>query len=220
MKYFRLLTIIFLALFGCQSDSTISTDHIVISTLTPIAPPANNRLVINSPDFTISVPHPPHWDYYQLDAGLAMVEQTVSMNNLFDGIVFHIWINPPQDLELGDFQSPQTILEQIIINPVYIGTASVTHPQPFDWNGIEASYYIFDNHLGRISIVIGLMLPEHPHLIAINISAPIDQVDNLRQQVPVLLDHLIIDGITTSGAIIDQILPESLMISPRPVGGS
>jgi hypothetical protein len=215
MRYLRLLTISLLALFGCQSDSTISRDHIVLSTITPAPPSADNRLVIHSDDLIINVPHPANWHYYQMEHGLVLVEPTgiSSSEQVFDGMIFHIWTQPILDFGEGDFSSPQAIFEQIVLDPLYIGHAVSSTPQAFQWGDIEASYYLLDNQRGHISLIIGMMIPNHPQLIAINMSAPSAQPDLLRQQALVLLDDILIDGIATSGAILDQILPEQLSVS-------
>jgi hypothetical protein len=217
MRYFKLLiNISLLALFGCQSDTTIPSDNIIVSTMTPVNLSSDNRLSLVTSDLIISVLPPTDWIYHQMDSGIVMAEpNTTSGHTLFNGIIFHIWTHPIYDLELVDTTSSQSILEQITKDPIYVGNTTITKPQPFHWDGIDASYYIFNNQLGHTSLIIGMTLPQHPQLIAISISAPTAQVDHLREQSLRLLDGIVINDITITADVLDDVLPPSLMIAPR-----
>lgn len=215
MRTLPLLTIfVLLALFGCQSnDSTISRTNIIRATEIPMSTSDGDRLTLNPSDFVISVPYPTAWTSYQTESGIVMAEpNTTTAHNLFNGIIFHIWTHPLHELGLADTTSPQAILEEITDDPIFIGNAVITPPQPFHWDGIEASYYILNNQLGHISLIIGMTLPDYPQLIAISITAPASQAEYLRQQAPLIIDGITIDEIVISGAILDQILPASLTI--------
>lgn len=213
-----LFFIVFLTLLGCTANSgtlgesessplaNVQPDH-VEDTLT------EGRVHFDVNDVTVNVHLPDQWEYYETAYGLVMTEQisTIATNGELGGLLTHIFVPPLDNLPIRASQTNRalSILREIVSDPDYVGAAKVTKPQSFLWDGHEAAYFLMNNGEVNRTLVLGVILPGINGLIACNISAPSDQSDRIREQLPQLLEGLEINGIILDSESLNQ-LPDVL----------
>lgn len=186
-----------LSLVGCSSASETQS---LSSDPTEDDPSAaridSNPLVnINVDGVDLYLNKPDGWESYTTDYGIVLAENIASVAEAgqLDGLLMHVQVPPLEDLTVDAADASNLawqILSEIIENPDYVGSAAVSAPFAFDWNGFDAAYYLLDNGDGNLSLVLGVAEPRTGRLITCHISAPADQADRIRQSLPVLLNNL------------------------------
>ncbi|HRF96874.1 MAG TPA: hypothetical protein PLZ51_16815, partial [Aggregatilineales bacterium] len=82
---------------------------------------------------------------------------------------------------------------------------------PFIWDNLDCAYYLMDNGEGNLTIVIGILDPLSEKLVTVSMSAPAHDETRIRQNLPILLDNLLINDHTLSGKTLEEILPKPLI---------
>ncbi len=160
----------------------------------------------------LSVPRPHDWEHYETEYGIVLAEEigSVATDGRLNGLLTHVFVHPLEEFSsiLGTQSSnlAHELLDAIVHNPDYVGTAHVTAPVAFDWNGLDAAYYLMKNHDGNVTIVIGVVAPNSNQLVATSISAPIEQAARLGNEIAQLLHGMMINEVALNGAALDVLL--------------
>ncbi|TVR18472.1 MAG: hypothetical protein EA396_15055 [Anaerolineaceae bacterium] len=212
MKYWWLIIIGIIGLVGCRPSSPPDDSAIISRSAGSLAPA--DRVEFNVNGATVSFAYPDDWEFYRTEFGVVVAESlgSIAEDGQLGGLLMHVWAPPLNDFSISasDTNRARAILEQITGNPSYIGGAHVSVPRAFDWEGVEAAYYLLDNIEGNVTVVLGVLLPDAEQLIAASISAPKDQAYRVRAQIPRLLDGLMVNGVLLSGETLDETLPYPL----------
>lgn len=195
---FRILFLVSLSFIAaCTSPPT-----------TPISTPAEPETIqFQLDEIAIQVLRPPGWNDFQEESSLLLVEQSSDADDQLAGIAMHIWASEVED----DVSATTAALERILRQFVSRAEAATSQPAAFTWDGHDAAYYLLNSGDGHITLVIGIHLPEHDRLLAVNISAPADQSNRLRLMLPQLFNGFTIDGkkVSTDGL---SALPQALVM--------
>ena len=207
-------------LVSCASSPSNSTSIAAVDGR-QATPDTNESFVdFQVEDIQISVPRPDGWESFTTDPGIVIAEtiSSVADEGELDGLVMHVYVPVLEDLPLpavdGD-NIAQQILQQIVEDPNYTGSASINGPFAFDWNDYDSAYYLFNN--GDVSIVIGVALPGTTRIIACSVSAPVAEADRIRAMLPRLLNGVRINGIELDGGVLED-LPNPLVFPVFPEG--
>lgn len=176
----------------------------------PIVSTQGQQVAFSIGDIDLSILRPDGWETYSTDYGIVLAENIVSVaqEGEQDGLLMHLFIPPLDDLSVEAVNPSNLaweILSEIIEDPAYVGSASVSAPYAFEWGGFDAAYYLLDNGDGSLSIVLGIAEPRSGQLITCNISAPIAQAERIRAHLPALLDGLVVNGVTLSGTELNSL---------------
>lgn len=176
----------------------------------------------------LTIPRPTDWEYYETDYGIVLAEyiRSVATDGRLDGLLTHVFVPPLDDFAIpaGDeINIAWWVLREIIDSPEYVGGAVVSEPIAFKWGGQDAAYYLMDNGEGNVTIVVGVIAPQTASLVASSISAPVEQANRIRAELPALLNRLVINDEVLDGSELD-FLPDPLIFpryeSHNPVRGS
>jgi len=219
-----ILIVVCLAVGGCAkspapdqaAEAQATTSQVVSSAQENTA--ALNTVAFTIEDVTLSVPRPEHWELHRTAFGVVLAEHigSIATDGELGGILAHVWLQPLTDFNVQASTRDNAawrILGQIIENPEYVGSATVSNPAGFTWDGNDAAYYLLDNGDGNLSIVIGVIVPGTGNLITISVSAPATQAGRIRPLLPQTLHGLTINNTSLSGSALDQ-LPDPLVF-PR-----
>lgn len=222
MKLTLFILFLITALFGCRPTAPADEDQM----LEPTAPAAKgiqevdaNHIALDVNDVNLQVKRPADWEYYTTEYGVVLAEQlgSVAENSQLKGLFVHVWVPPLDDFVLPASAQNEAlaILNEIIANPEYVGSARVSSPTAFTWDGAEAAYYLMDNDEGNLTVIFGIVAAGNGRFVAASVSAPMDEVDRIRAEVPNILDDLSVDGVTLSGDTLDGYLPDNLSFTPK-----
>ncbi|MFN8527441.1 MAG: hypothetical protein U0670_02380 [Anaerolineae bacterium] len=124
--------------------------------------------------------------------------------------------------ESSDHNMAWSILTQAVHKPDMIGSAAVSEPVGFKWDGHDAAYYLLTDPDGIHMLVLAVALPNSKMLV-INVSVPPDFDDsedgNLRDLVPAMLDGMTVNEAVMHGEGLEA-LPDPLVFPPLPVPAS
>ncbi len=210
--------IIFTTLIGCTAgseDESASISSPLANVQTPPFEelPDDGRISFSIEDVNVSLRVPEQWAFYETAYGLVMTEEisTIAANGELDGLLTHVFVPPLENLPIpiSDTNRALGILRGIIANPDYVGLAQFSQPQSFMWGDYEAAYVLMNNGEAVRTLVLAVVIPGTRGLIACNISAPTEEADRIRTELPHLLDGLEINGVSLHGAALNQ-LPEVL----------
>lgn len=210
-----------LALVGCRAEASNETVRNAAFLLdeTTQTPDIQNiddtEITFTVDGIELTVQRPPEWEYYATEYGLVLAEHisSVATDGQLNGLLAHIFVPPLDDFAqpagLSDMNYALHILNEIIVRPEYIGSATVSTPVGFEWADHDAAYYLIDNGDENLTIVIGVYAEAQNRLVASSISAPKTQTDRIRAYVPELLDGIIINDTILNSDSLD-VLPDPL----------
>jgi hypothetical protein len=211
MKIWIVLLLLF-GLVGCSGAS---------ETMTPSSDPTADQagrvsldadpfVNINVNGIDLHLKKPDGWESYTTDYGIVLAENIASVAEAgqLEGLLMHVQVPPLEDLTMEAIDPSNLaweILSEIIENPDYIGSAAVSAPFAFEWNGFDAAYYLVDNGDGNLSLVLGIAEPSSGLLITCHISAPAEQAHRIRDSLPVLLDNLTLNETALPGDFLNEL---------------
>lgn len=213
MRFLSILTLI--VLVGCSSSSG-DVNTILDATHTPGVEAVDEQYVtFNVADVAVVVHRPQQWEYYTTQYGVVLAESlgSVAVDGRLGGLLTHIFIPPLDEFTINAAEGSNralTILNQVIQQPDYVGDAAVSDPIPFQWDAVDAAYYLMDNGEGNLTIVVGVLPANSTRLVAVSISAPEDQAGRIRQEIPLLLTEFRVNDLILNGEDLDGILPDPL----------
>lgn len=219
MKFILLSLIIILILSSGCTASPVPDDALNV-TVTEKSPdiiqthqPTVNLTIDN---IQLSLPYPQNWESYTTEYGIVLAEYlgSVATEGQLGGILIHLFVPPLDgfDLPIADETNRALIiLREILTHPDYVGDATVSEPLPFIWGEWDCAYYLMDNGEGNLTIVIGILDPTIDKLVTVSISAPAEDEARIRSSLSVLLDSLVINNHTLSGAVLEYVLPNPLV---------
>ncbi len=163
----------------------------------------------------VSIDSPESWSVNATQYGVVLTERirSIATEGQLDGILLHIFVDPLENVTLSTNNRQNNLalnaFNQIVIDSSYIGDALTSAPEPFQWQTLDAAYYLLANGDGNVSIVLGVIAPETNRLVTIVISAPFEQSSRIRASLPELLTSLTVNDVTLGTTSLDR-LPETL----------
>lgn len=133
------------------------------------------------------------------------------------GVLLHVFVTSPDDYNADStnkINRAYWVLSHVTRHSGHIREGMYTMPKAFSWSGHDAAYYLMNNGNNTVSIVIAVVSPRSDHLIGINLSAPLQRADTLRDMLPMLLNNLAINGVSMSASAFD-VLPDPLKFPER-----
>lgn len=157
---------------------------------------------------------PDGWQTYHTDAGIVLAEHISSAESggHLEGILIHVFVPDMNDFDIPDDEDVNMawwVLNQVVHNPDYIGTALVSEPVAFEWDHHDAAYYLLNNNDNTVTMLLALGLPDTHKMVVSHISAPVTHADRVRPLLPDLLDTLTVNGIALDASALDH-LPDPL----------
>lgn len=225
MKIYILLMCLVWVLAGCngQSADDVALRVTITESITPksVGTPTIGFVVDG---VRLRLPYPQTWETYTTQYGgsfggiFGVCGNRRSTRGYPDSSVYP----PPRNDGFAIAQTSNRallILREILSHPDFVGDATISQPVPFMWDTLEAAYYLMDNGEGNLTVVIGIFDVTTSKLITASISTPANEQARIRQYLPRLLDQLVINDQTLSGAVLEEILPNPL-IFPQHRGNS
>jgi hypothetical protein len=210
-------------LAGCQSlksphapESTTPTPPVES---TPEATPSE-WLEHEVDGVTLGIEKPRGWHAQETEDGILLVEYTPTMANGDDvpGVQVHIFVHAIDKFNLaGGGNLAWSVLEQIVKNRDYIGSARANEPSGFQWGSHEAAYYLSNNGDGNVTMLIAIAIPNMKKMVACNVTSPIHEAGRIRSLLPIVLDKLTVNGARMDVAALDG-LPDPLVFPSDPPG--
>ncbi len=201
-----------LSFVGCQPVDREATQTAVIS-VTATAESLNpERLETTMNNVSLALNIPNGW-WGNVTDGILMVERmhSVEAANPMSGMLVYIFSPSIDNFNMilttsqSDYNLAYEVLNQVVSMPTEIGLNVLSYgPVAFDWDHQEAAYYLLTDPDGTRTMVIGVEVPNQNSLVVINVSAPFEQKDRLRETLPSLLASLSINGMSLSDAAIND----------------
>ena len=219
LKQLTFLSFVFTLLFvGCvpttTEDSVSSTQYIINRVPASLRQGDTEDMVtVLVDEMVISVQRPPSWESVSTDYGVVLAEKMSTFADLgHDGLIAHIFVPPLDNIVLAEDSDnvARSILRQVIARPEYINGAITTTPMAFEWQSLDAAYFLMDNRRGSATVIIGLAEPVNNKLAVVQVSAPSAEAERIRMLLPEVLDRMTINNIELSGSVLDSILPAML----------
>lgn len=212
-----IIAVLFFTLVGCQSHASepeaalvpptdlATAEHSIVS---------GKQIHFLVSDISVTIQRPPKWEYFETDYGIVLAEHMTSVagDGQLQGLWAHIHVPPLDDMPTPAAQGSNQaweVLDQLSKNPDYMGSAKVTEPVGFIWNNLDAAYYLMNNGEGNVTLIIAVVAPQTRKLVACSLTAPDDQAERIRKELPHLLDQLTINGVTLNSVALDT-LPDPL----------
>lgn len=214
----KMLTLI---IYIGMSMGVVACEGVAEATLTPVPTatttpaPAVKNIKANLQGVQINMRVPPGWNGRTMDDGILVAEKRGSLHNTgkLMGMQVYIFVHPVNDFQkpLNNSSHPASfILQQIIAQPALVGDSVVSDPQPFEWDGNDAAYYLVNDTNQNVSLVMAVVIANKSQLVAINISCPSERANSIRASLPTLLADLWVNGALMSVPGIDA-LPDPLV---------
>ena len=181
---------------------------------------AEDHIELHVQGVDLYLPRPYDWEFYETEYGIVMAEEigSVATDGRLGGLLTHIFIHPLEEFEdipiTASANEAHQLLDAIIHNSDYVGHARTSTPIAFDWNGLDAAYYLMTNKEGNVTIVLGVVAPGTHKLVATSVSAPPDHSGRLRTSLPELLGGMVINDVVLDRAALD-VLPDPLAFPAR-----
>ncbi len=163
----------------------------------------------------ISLNRPEGWEVFPTEYGVLVAEHVVPMQRagMLDGMLLYVFVPGLEDFELPaehEINLALHVFEQVLERPYFLGAAVAGAPVAFVWGEHHAAYYLANERDTTVMIVVGVALPNAPHIVTCNITAPASSAAQLRAMLPHLLDNLTINGVRLTGTALDAALPDPL----------
>ena len=175
---------------------------------------------LSAQNISLSGVYPAGWESFTTDYGIVLAEElgSVATDGRLNGMLVHVFVPPMDDFKLPTSSENRAwyILHEIIKNPEYVGEAAISEPIAFRWGEYEAAYYLMDSGEGHLTIVVGVVVPDVNQLVVCHTSAPADQAQRIRDNLPDLLDGFVINDIRLDGTLLDAALPSELSFPRYP----
>lgn len=206
--YLLLLMIVWSAA-ACQAalppDSTPTLEPSITTPATPEVTPtaeasaAWEQVVVKGVQIAIEIP--PGWDAQKTRDGLMLAEDfgTMESGTTPQGMQIHLFVHSLDGYKLPVSQDTNVawaVLEQIIAQPDTIGTAQVSAPSGFKWDGHDAAYYLLNPNDGSVSLLVAVALSAQKRLVVCNFSSPAQDAAEIRAMLPEILSSLTINGVS------------------------
>lgn len=220
-RYLWVLVTLIFALGACQAEPQSSApadaERPVVFVTTPEINLEERGISLSSAGFSVRMSKPNQWESFTTEYGVVLGEQfgSVASGGRLEGVMAYIFATPVTDFIMptrddGQDNMAYHIQKQIVASEEYIGSAQVSAPIPFEWDGHQASYYLlYDDELDINTMVIGVYVPDSALLFTCSVSAPVTQAERIRAMLPALMHDLDINGRNLSAMPIEQ-LPDPL----------
>lgn len=210
-------------LAGCQGFASAPTPNLATPTPPPevTAEPTLSEWIEHEVDgVLLGVEKPKGWHAQETEDGILLVEYSAPMTNSDDmpGVQVHVFVHSLDkfDLSLGG-NIARSVLDQIIQNKDYIGSARVDKPFGFAWGSHEAAYYLSNNGDGNVTMLIAIAIPDSQQMVACNITSPVRESGRIRSILPDVLNTLTVNGVQMDVTALDN-LPDPLVFPSDPRG--
>lgn len=167
----------------------------------------------------LGVEKPRGWQAQQTDDGILLVEHSGSMtttDRTMRGVQVHIFVHSLDGFELvAGKNRAWSVLEQIIQDQKYLGSARADKPYGFEWSQHDAAYYLSNNGDGNMTMLIAIAMPDSERMVACNITSPASEADRIRDILPLIFDSLTVNGLRLDVSVLNH-LPDPLVFPPNP----
>jgi hypothetical protein len=143
---------------------------------------------------------PSGWQARSMDNGILVAQEFTPMYvgdiHHLRGLQFHLFIHPMTEFNLpvDTTNAAESILNQIVRIPDYVGGAAVSTPRGFHWDQYEAAYYLLNAGDGTLTMLLALVLQNPPRLIVCNINAPTEKAAHIRTALPLIFRDFSVNG--------------------------
>jgi len=166
---------------------------------------------------SVSLPKPSGWESFTTDYGVVIAEHfgTVADQGTLQGLMAYVFVTPLSDLptleSTNQTNRAQQVLSQIVSDGSFVGTAQVSTPIGFVWDGIPAAYYLLTDHDSNLkTLVIGVAVPDTDVLLIGTLSAPLDDDKTIRAALEDIFGALTVNGVVMHPVGLDS-LPDPLI---------
>lgn len=209
---------------ACQPTDDANQTPMLAPTLTPDSTRSPQPIHLESTlkGVRLGLDVPAGWEWRTTDEGILLAEKFAPMEwgNVLWGMQTYCFVRALTDFPTSDAASENTawsLLKEIIETPSYIGRATVSEPQGFDWDNHDAAYYLLNTGDGNLTMLVAVILPQAAQVVVCNFSSPAEQAAMIRKMLPVILQTLEVDGQTMNPAVLDT-LPDPLEFPDAPEG--
>jgi len=204
---------------ACQSnpDSLPQTRVVTVVAPATLAPQDPSDIGFTHEGLSVSLPKPAGWESFTTEYGVVIAEHfgTVADQGTLQGLMAYVFVTPLTDLPTVDTIAPvnhaQQVLAQIVSDGSFIGTAQVSTPIGFMWDGVPAAYYLLNDHDSRLkTLSIGVAIPDSDLLLIGTLSAPLDEAEAIRAALEPIFGALSVNGTVMQPIGLDS-LPDPLI---------
>lgn len=181
-------------LAGCQSSAPTPITNGSTSEYDPIATTIPHQTVsATMGGYEVAIITLPQWEVFAAHDSVILAEHGQSIQNPHnsDGMLARMFI-----ADTGDYayaadadNTALSLLEYVVAQPTFIGSASVTEPRGFTWSGYDAAYYTLDSGGDWLTLLMAAYLDDGAPLV-VNISVPRARQDELATLLPNILHEI------------------------------
>lgn len=203
-----LLLFLTLIAASCTTDQTTPTPA-------PESTSGTRQIQATIGGVTLGVDLLPGWEAYIDNSHFTVVEkQPVMSAGALSGIVVNFWVPEPSLVSEQDDLTVADVLGNVV-KTLESSNVAASEPQPFDWHGHDAAYYVLNSGDGNLTLVVAMMASDETGMIAMNISAPADHNHRLMDLLPVLFNNFSINGKVLSPEAFHN-MPDELTVPSHP----
>lgn len=166
----------------------------------------------------LGVQKPKGWQAQHTEDGILLVEHSGSMAGGADmrGVQVHIFVHSMDGFEIVVGKNAAwSVLEQIVRDRKYIGSARANKPYGFEWSRHDAAFYLSNNGDGNMTMLIAIAIPDTKRMVVCNVTSPASEAGRIRDILPIIFSSLTLNGIQLDVSALRQ-LPDPLVFPPDP----
>jgi hypothetical protein len=198
---------------GVTDKAVFQGDSSTTSPATPIA--------LKIGDTILTLRQPPGWQVHYSEHGVVMAPHmgSIAEGGQLEGIMAYIFVQSMNAETLVTPDRPNkawSILQHITQKYRLDNTVQVSYPVGFEWSEHDAAYYLSNDANGVVTIVIAIASPHNNDLVAMYVSAPVQQSTAIRPTLPLLLHEMTINGTQMDVSGLDAV-PDPLNFPTPPI---
>ncbi|MCB9453115.1 MAG: hypothetical protein H6672_16910 [Anaerolineaceae bacterium] len=201
-KFARILWLFMGFLAACQTaylSNNTPEGTATLSETAQVRSTSNEWAELASDGVRLRLKVPSGWQARSMDDGILIAQEFSTMfadDNQIKGIQMHLFVHYLEEFDLpaNDPNIAESVLNQIVQIPEYVGRAAVSVPRGFHWDQYDAAYYLLNSGDGTITMLLALIVEDPPRMIVCNINAPLDKAAHIRMSLPLVFGDFTING--------------------------
>jgi len=178
-------------------------------------------ITLNISDTDLTLQQPPGWQVHYSEHGVVMAPHmgSIAEGGQLEGIMAYVFVQSMNAESLVTPDHPNkawAVLQHITQKYRLDNNVQVSYPVGFEWSEHDAAYYLSNDANGVVTIVIAVASPHNNDLVAMYVTAPVQQSTSIRPTLPLLLGKMTINGRQMDLVGLDAV-PDPLVFPTPPI---
>lgn len=142
--------------------------------------PAQDALTLSNDTLQLNITPPQNWTAHAIIDHIVLSEKRhpINRDRQMDGFVVNIWLPALDHVPDAATYSTQDLLGLIVKSPDFVRHSAINDPRSLEWAGYDAAYYLLADERHVATVVLALRTMDSDRLIAMNITASVDDMVN------------------------------------------